>query len=65
MFQQEHRFIFDELESYFLDRFRAERVAGHEDFCDRYYKAHEFGQVVAAALWISADHILVDRISLK
>mmetsp|Transcript_10528 Transcript_10528/g.23693 ORF Transcript_10528/g.23693 Transcript_10528/m.23693 type:complete len:894 (+) Transcript_10528:99-2780(+) len=38
---EEHRWVLDELDSFFSDRFQAELLEGHEAFCDRYYKAGE------------------------
>jgi len=36
---EEHGDILESLDEYFADRFQAERIEGHEDFCDRYYQA--------------------------
>ncbi|CAK9051206.1 Hypothetical protein SCF082_LOCUS28131 [Durusdinium trenchii] len=39
--EEEHGDILETLDGYFADRFVAERIDGHEDFCDRYYQAGE------------------------
>jgi len=39
--EEEHKNILDDLDAYFADRFKAEVQDGHEEFCDRYYKAGE------------------------
>lgn len=39
--EEDHLPILESIESYFKDRFRAQRISGHEEFCDRYYKAGE------------------------
>lgn len=39
--EQEHGDILETLDVYFADRFAAQRIDGHEDFCDRYYQAGE------------------------
>lgn len=37
--EEEHMPVLDSLGEYFAERFQAELLDGHEDFCDRYYKA--------------------------
>jgi len=37
----ENRGVLDVIDAYFKQRFKAELLDGHEDFCDRYYKAAE------------------------
>mmetsp|Transcript_293 Transcript_293/g.877 ORF Transcript_293/g.877 Transcript_293/m.877 type:complete len:873 (-) Transcript_293:185-2803(-) len=39
--EEEHAEAMEALDTFFLERFRAEALGGHEAFCDRYYQAGE------------------------